>query len=105
MLDIPSSVCVLTKDVETALKKGPLIVTEVVPVPPPQCNCGGDEFDEPHGEKCPKSSGPGGFAGHPQWVYVADRDGNILQSRTTPGEPSRFSGAWFVRFEPVAVTQ
>lgn len=102
VLERPSSVCVMTKGVEAALKKGPLTVTEVLPVPPPECSCGTAEYDWHHKADCPKSADPWGFVGHPQWLVLTDRDGNVLQNNVIAGAPARFSGVWFVKATPVA---
>lgn len=104
VLEQAASACVLTENMQAALKKGPLTVTEVILVPPPQCNCYADTYGTgPHTSGCPKSAGPWGFIGHPQWVHVADCDGNVVQSPISLNEPSRFSGSWFVKFDPVAM--
>ena len=62
--------------------EGPFTVAQVIPVPPPLCNCRREEGDN---HLPGYSSTQSNYVGHDQWVEVEIK-----------GEPHRFSGAYFV---------
>ena len=100
VLKDPPSSCILGKNTVAALAKGPLTVVEAISVPPVQCDC----YGIPHTSTCPESGGEWGWVGHPQWVILADRNGEILRDLYSSGRPSHYSGAWFEKATPTTAT-
>jgi hypothetical protein len=87
----------------TRMKKygpGPFTILSVEDIPEDLCCCGGSLNDQAHASGCPhRGSGYGTVresVGHPQWVTLADREGNPLTT-TACGRTynSRFSGMFF----------
>lgn len=85
------AVALTEEKISAVLATGPAIVKRIVHVPRARCMC----YQNPHIRGCPRTLGPWGAVGHPQWLVLADARGKILMDNTIV--PKFYTGAWFDR--------